>query len=167
MSKKGPIIYGFHVDSESKLCVLKVVIPGARIDILWSATVELKQKYTFSQVVTHVGANYVPSTFSSRHFHVGCPPRNWVTNEIKDFLVALDNHFDCNIVFSSILPQMNATNISDINAITSEVIDFCIQGGFNWIRSLAFVRKNNRLDPSLFARDGIHLGPKGIAALLS
>jgi hypothetical protein len=142
----------------SPLRFLKVVIPGARCDRLWVAL--LGFKYEFGHVITHVGANYIPTV--NRKYNSVFPPCDVVT-EICDFLDALAELFRCHVSFSIILPQVDQQFIEKINYMNYHITKHCQSRWYGVLRCASFARRNGLVDDSLFSKaDGIHLGPKGI-----
>ena len=160
---KGPLYRELDIEN---IDVLKCVIPGARVDRLWSEAVAISQKYNFREIIIHVGSNYIPSPQACRRNYY-FPMRNFIVNDIKDLLGAVSDLFNCHVTFSSILPRLNMTFFRLIRNLNIEINEYCRLRFFGVIRCNAFALNNeNRLDHRLFARqDGIHLGRMGIDVL--
>ena len=144
--------------------IKKIVMPGARVDALLAEASTLQHNYEFGEIIVHCGANYVPSCQQPNRKFV-MVHRDEVSRDIKRLLDELSDMFSCMITFSFILPQMDTTYINDINYINNGVDRHCLRNGFGIFRCDEFERVNGRLNSALFAKDGIHLGPKGIAAM--
>ena len=144
--------------------VMKIVMPGARVDALLAEASTLQHVYDFGEIIVHCGANYVPSCQQpKRKFFM--VPRDIVLRDIKCLLDELADMFHCMVTFSFILPHVDTTFINDINFINNGVGRHCLRNGYGIFRCDEFERVDGRLNTALFAKDGIHLGPKGIAAM--
>ena len=143
---------------------MKIVMPGARVNALLADASTLQHRYNFGEIIVHCGANYVPSCQQPGRKFV-MVPRNEVLSDIKRLLDELSDMFYCMVTFSFILPQMDTTFINDINFINNGVDRHCHRNGYGIFRPDAFERVDGKLNSALFAKDGIHLRPKGIAAM--
>jgi hypothetical protein len=89
-----------------------------------------------------------------------------VEQEICDFLDALTGLFTGKITFSCMLPTMDTTFIRGMSMINASVRKHCLSNGYGVFFVSAFTRNlGGLIGPTLFARDGLHLGPAGIQAV--
>ena len=145
--------------------IKKVVIPGARTDALLAEAASLHQEFDFGEIILHVGANYVPSCMRPGKKFVIVHP-NDVIEEIKSLLNELAELFPYSeITYSVTLPQMDTSFLEDINHINYRIALHCDATGYGVFCCEDFKRVDGKLDEALFAKDGIHLGQNGIAAM--
>ena len=152
-SPKKPIIRDFMINNKS-VSVHKVVIPGARCDriIVEASLIAQKDADIYREVLVHVGANYDSPATAQR--------------EIEDCLVALQQLFpDASITFSEALPQYDEGYSDAVNnefiEMNRRIGEFCLNRGMRTFGVDAFFIGRPR---HLYARDGIHIGGRGIDA---
>ena len=142
--------------------VKKVVVPGARCPRLFSEVASIAQEHSFSEVIVHVGTNYM---------YTGDQPDE-TADEIVNFLHALSNMMPSSkIPFSQVLPRIlcEGPEIREtLNAIrrTNELVyDACHYHRHGFIEHVDFRPYRGRIDRNLLARDGCHLSFNGVAAI--
>ena len=140
---------------------LKVVVPGARAPRLLCEASLLHQQYTFSHVVVHCGANYVPHP----NAQATCGWQGRAICETTELLRYIHERMCPSVAFSSILPQPRPPAMtSDINYVNSEISDFCEPRGMEEINH-PFSAREGRINAKKFAKDGLHLNFPGVDKL--
>ena len=148
------------------LKVKKVVVPGARCPRLFTEALILSKKFSFSEVIVHVGTNYLTVP--------GCSDSE-IAEEVMSLLKSLSDMFRCQITFSPILPRCSEDEQGDhrrdpITAETCELIDRIdsINRQINWpyyILCNKFLEPGDSRFKHLLAKDGVHLNGNGIGAM--
>ena len=83
-------------------------------------------------------------------------------------LDSLRDLFDCQMTFSSILPQLGDMFRAGISAINIQIFEHCHANGYELLLPSPFIeRSRGRLNERLYAKDGIHAGKLGIETLYS
>ena len=152
--------------SVPSLKVKKVVVPGGRCPRLFTEALILSEKFSFSEVILHVGTNYltVPGFSDSE-----------IADEVMTLLKSLSERFRCQITFSPILPRCSKDEQGDhrrdpITAETGELIDRIdsINRQINWpyyILCNKFLGTGDSRFKHLLAKDGVHLNGNGITSM--
>ena len=165
-SPKAAIYQDFSVNSFAKepLPIRKVVIPGARCGriFLEAQLIARENRERYKTVIVHVGANYVRthSPFVAQ-------------KEIEDLLMEIQCLFpDSFVTFSETLPQyceqsedMNSAINFDILKVNVHIKDFCHAHGFGSFGPDVFFSAPDHYVEKLYAKDGLHLGRRGIDSL--
>ena len=143
------------------ISILKVIIPRARCDRLWSEAVYLSASHVFGEIIVCAGANYTPS--ASRRPLV--PPFT-AAKDICDLLDSVYDLFQCDTSFSGILPQLGDRYRLQISTMNRQVFDHCYRSGFGLLLPNAFIERfRGQLNARLYAHDGVHAGKLGIETL--
>jgi len=157
--KNQPPIYRRFTLCNGSITCLKVVIPGADSARLFEEASVIYCDYEFSEILLHVGANYIPNEhpFSRRPFYM-----RTAYSEITSCLDAIRNLFEINVTYSPILPQRHSPP-GAIRTLNLKIQNFVISNSFNYLFPEKFE------DPDAFerlvSRDGIHLSHLGVKSL--
>ena len=135
------------------LKLMKVFLPGARCDKILAEIVRLSARYSFENIILHVGGNYIPHVYSDS-----------ITSEVVSFIETVNQLLpETKIAFSEILPKIDTSLLYGINNINKFVYEFCQCNSMDFVRHRFFnKRRDGSIDGSLLCWDGTHLSYKGV-----
>ena len=144
--------------------VMKVCLPGARADQLWSNLVELNQSYLFDRVVIHVGTNYLPRQFGKRWFdwRKGERSKEYARDEMGKFLDAVASLMpESEVIYSSVLPTGNRDFAPAIITFNRWMKEICYDLRIGFIEHRSFWLKYDA-GIRVICDDWIHLNYRGV-----
>ena len=132
----------------------KFCLPGAQIEDIRDALLEINDNFEVRNLYLHVGSNEIPQ---KSPFEVAKELTNLLT-EIKVFMPLTK------VYVSTILPKIDSSYIDGINQLNFLLCSSCNILGFVLVQHQAFCNRGI-INSNLFAYDQIHLNRSGIAQL--